>query len=125
MITYVNGLLSAWGRWSNRDKDGGTGWPSASSMFKDAPSGRDAYCSKPPLGVGNQSSECEVTDQAVHRLKDQDQRLFDLAVEFYKKGGTGKEVADRLGIGKRTMYDRLDLLHQKLLGHLNDLGAGY
>ena len=123
MITYVNGLLSAWGRWANRDADGGTGWPRASMMFRDVPSSQE-FGSKLPLGVGNQSSECEVTDKAVHRLKAQEQRLFDLAVEFYKRGGTGQEIAARLGIGKRTMYDRLDVLHQKVLGHLNDIGAG-
>lgn len=103
--------------------DGGTGWPSTSSMFKDAPSGQ-SHCSKPPLGVGSQSSECEVTDQAVQRLKCSDQQLFDLAVAFYKTGGTGQEIATRLGIGKRTLYDRLDSLHQKMIGHLNDIEAG-
>lgn len=113
MIVYVNGLLSAWGRWSNRDKDGGTGWPSTSAMFKDAPVGNH-YGSKPPLGVGQGAAECEVTDKAVHMLKDQDVRLFDLAVAFYKQGGTGQEIAARLGIGKRTMYDRLQHLHIKV-----------
>lgn len=113
VIVYVNGLLNAWGRWSNRDNDGGTGWPSCSSMFKDAPSG-SVYGSKPPLGVGQASEECEVTDRAVHMLKGQDVRLFDLAVAFYKVGGTGPEIADRLGIAKRTMYDRLQHLHVKV-----------
>lgn len=124
MIVYVNSLLSAWGRWANRGADGGTGWPSCSSMFKDLPEGHGAYGSKLPLGVGDQSSECEVTDRAVHRLKDQDGRLFALAVEFYKVGGTGADIAARLGIAKRTMYDRVDLLHQKVMGNIEDIEAG-
>lgn len=123
MITYVNGLLSAWGRWSNRGQDGGIGWPRVSSMFKDAPSG-GGYESKPPLGVGCQSSECEDTDKALQRVKNESEQLFELAVAFYKGGGTGQEIACRLGVSKRTMYGRLDTLHQRVLGHLNDIAAG-
>lgn len=120
MIVYINGLLSAWGRWSNRGTDGGTGWPSCSAMFKDSPVG-NSYGSKPPLGVGQSSSECEVTDKAVHMLKDQDVRLFDLAVATYKEGGAGEEIAARLKVSKRTMYYRLNHLHLKVKDNIETI----
>lgn len=123
MIVYINGLLSAWGRWCHRGEDGGTGWPGCSAMFKDAPVGR-GYGSQPPLGVGQSSSDCEVTDAAVQMLKDQDARLFDLAVQFYKVGGTGEEIAARLGVGKRTMYDRLQHLHVKVQDNIYTVELG-
>lgn len=135
MRVMVNGLLSAWGDWAVRGEDGGVGWAKCSPMFRDIPSGHCSFESKPPPGIGRQSSECEVTDQAVRMLKDQDVRLFDVCMAFYKPGVvkvdrargeklTGQKVADHLGLSKRTMYVRLETMKQRILGNLNDLGAG-
>lgn len=123
MIIYVNGLLAAWGRWAKRGEDGGVGWPTCSPMFRDAPSGVSVHGSKPPLGVGQGAAECEQTDLAVRMLQGQDGRLYDLCVAMYKNGGgrKAKTIAADLGIGTRTMYDRLDLLHRRVQDNLQEI----
>lgn len=119
MIVYVNSLLAAWGRWAVRGRDGGVGWPSVSAMFKDAPAG-SSYGSKPPVGVGCGYDDCEVTDKAVRRLDEVDQ-LF--VREVYVVGGKTVEIAARLGCHRQRVPEKLERVHQKLLGHLNDLAA--
>lgn len=121
MIPYVNTLLVAWGRWVVRGRDGGTGWPSCSAMFKDAPAGVSVYGSKPPLGIGAGSSECEQTHVAVSRLNDADKMLLR---EVYVVGGATKAIAERLGWHRQRVPERLDAVGQRLLGHLNDVAAG-
>ena len=61
------------------------------------------------------------TDEAVRRL---DAASRALCVEFYVVNGSGEEIARRMGIAKRTLYDRIHSLHQKVLGLLNDVVAG-
>lgn len=120
MIPYVNTLLVAWGRWVVRGRDGGTGWPSCSAMFKDAPSGVAVQRSREPLGIGDRSSECEETHSAVSRLNDADKLLLR---EVYVVGGTTKEIASRLGWHRQRVPERLDAVGCRLLGHLNDVAA--
>ena len=50
--------------------------------------------------------------------------IHKICVEFYVVDGSGEEIAQRMGIAKRTLYDRIHLLHQKVLGLLNDVVAG-
>lgn len=92
-------------------------------MFRDAPSGVCVHGSKPPLGVGQGAAECEQTDMAVRMLQGQDARLYDLCVAMYKNGGgrKAKTIAADLGIGTRTMYDRLDLLHRRVQDNLQEI----
>lgn len=122
MIPYVNTLLVAWGKWVARNQDGGVGWPSCSPMFKDAPAGVMSASSKPPLGIGSQSAECEQTHAAVLLLSEADRMLLR---EVYVIGGATTEIASRLGWHRQRVPERLDRVGDRLLGHLNDLAAGY
>ena len=121
MIPWVNTMLMAWGKWVVRGRDGGVGWPSVSAMFKDAPAGVGAYGSKPPLGVGTASDDCEFMQQAVARLDDADQGLLR---EVYVVGGTTKEIAARLGWHRQRVPERLVGVGNRLMGHMNDIAAG-
>lgn len=120
VLPYVNTLLVAWGKWVVRGQDGGTGWASCSMMFKDMPAGVAVHGSREPLGIGNMSSECEETHQAVSRLNDGDKQLLR---EVYVVGGTTKAIAERLGWHRQRVPERLDAVGQRLLGHLNDVAA--
>jgi hypothetical protein len=121
MIEYVHVQLSVWGRWTLRKTTSGLGFPSVSPMFIGARfSG--AYGSHPPIGI-EVCGEDHVhdTDAAVDRLSVEKKRL---CVEYYVIGGKGCDVASRLGIAKRTLYDRIDSLHADMLCNLNDVVAG-
>lgn len=121
MIEYIHTQLSIWGRWSARGASRDVGYPSVCPMFKDVRHG-GAYGSAPPPGVGTAHSldDVLITDQAVKRLS-QDQKS--IVVEYYVVGGKGDEVAKRIGIARRTLYDRLTAVQQSLLGHMNDIAA--
>lgn len=116
-LPYVEHLLSTWGRWARRQVAGGIGFPSCSPMFKDMPVGK-SYGSRPPLGVGG--DDCEATDRAVRRLSPENRRL---CVEVYQVGGKTVEIAARLGWHRQRVPERLQRMHQELLGHLNDIAA--
>lgn len=90
-------------------------------MFRDMPAGVAVHGSREPLGIGNRSSECEQTHEAVKRLGDDDQKLLR---EVYVVGGTTKAIAERLGWHRQRVPERLDAVGQRLLGHLNDVAAG-
>jgi hypothetical protein len=120
MIEYINVQLSIWGKWAARQNSKGLGYPSISPMFNQAQHG-GSYGSQLPPGV----CDCEYvreTELAVQRLPPADRAL---CVEFYQRGGTAVSVAERMGIAVRTMYDRLGRVHRAIMGHLNDIAAGY
>lgn len=120
MIEYIHTQLSVWGRWVERNASKGIGYSPVCPMFKDVRHG-EGYESRPPAGVEIASfNEIIDMDRAVSRLS-QDKRK--LCVEYYVIRGTGEDVAQRLGIKRRTLYDRLHLMQQSLLGHLNDICA--
>ena len=119
MIEYINVQLSIWGKWAARRNSDGLGYPTVSPMFNDAKHG-GTYGSQLPAGV----CDCEYvseTDQAVNRLPQDDIKL---CVEFYQRGGTAVSVAERLGIARQRLYERLDTVHRAVMGHLNDIAAG-
>lgn len=117
MITFIDMQLSIWGKWAVAQAQRSVGYPPVSPMFRDVKHG-GAYGSAPPCGVCEQVSD---TDEAVKRLPPE---LRALAVEVYQVGGKSVEVARRLGIARQRLYERLDLLHREMLGHLNDIAAG-
>ena len=120
MIPYVNVQLSIWGKWAVRQNSSGLGYPSVSPMFNQAQHG-GSYGSQLPPGV----CDCEYvreTDQAVQRLPVEDRAL---CVEFYQRGGTAVAIASRLGMARQRLYERLDAVHRAVMGHLNDIAAGY
>ncbi len=117
MIDYINMKLSIWGKWAVRRYSAGLGYPSVCPMFRLIRHG-GGYRSDVPYGVDEYVME---TDQAVRRLPAADVAL---CVEFYQRGGTGAEVARRLGIARQRLYERLDAVHRAVMGHLNDIAAG-
>lgn len=121
MIEYIHTQLSIWGKWSLANATKGIGYSPVSPMFKGARHG-EGYGSNPPPGISIDCADSiRDTDSAVSRLG-REQKL--LCVEYYVRGGRNEDVAARLGIAKRTLYDRLHAVHQSLLGHLNDVIAG-
>lgn len=121
MIPYIDSQLSIWGKWSVAKASRGLGFSPVCPMFKQA-----RYCggfgSSVPVGVTIDAVENVLDmDAAVGRLAQEQRRL---CVEFYIVRGSGEEVAGRLGMAKRTLYDRIHCVHQALLGHLNDVVAG-
>lgn len=121
MIDYIHVQLAIWGKAHGSDSRRGLGWPSVSPMFRDVKHG-GVYGSTPPIGVSMTDREnIADTAAAVARLEAGKRQMV---VEYYVVGGTGEEVAARLGMAKRTLYDRMHSLHQELLGLLNDVVAG-
>ena len=121
MIEYIHVQLSAWGRWSLRRASKGVGYSPVCPMFKDVRHG-EGYESRPPSGVEVASfNELVDIEQAVSRLSQDGKRL---CMEYYVVQGSGEEVASRLGIARRTLYDRLHMVQQHVMGHLNDIAAG-
>ena len=121
MIDYVNVQLSAWGKWSARNAAKGMGYSPICPMFKQAQHG-GAFGSSIPVGVDVSGIDhIRDTDEAVRRL---DAASRALCVEFYVIRGSGEEIAQRMGVTKKTIYNRIDALHQKVLGLLNDVVAG-
>lgn len=116
MIVHIDVLLCAWGRWALRNQARAIGYPPISPMFQDMQASK-VFDSKVPFGVDEYVAE---TDIAVQRLPN-DLKL--VAVEYYQIGGKAESVAGRLGIKKTTLYKRIDLLHNEVLGNLNDIAA--
>lgn len=119
MIDYIGMQLSIWGKWAARRNAKGLGYPSVSPMFNQVQHGGN-YGSREPIGVCD-LEYVEDTDRAVQRLPAAEQAL---CVQMYQIGGTAVDVAQRMGIARRTLYDRLDELHRVVMGLLNDIAAG-
>ena len=121
MIDYVNVQLSAWGKWSARNASKGMGYSPICPMFKQAQHG-GAFGSSIPVGVDVSGMDhIRDTDEAVRRL---DSASRALCIECYVVRGSSEEIAHRMGVTKKTIYNRIDALHQKVLGLLNDVVAG-
>ena len=121
MIDYIHAQLSIWGKAQLSDARKGLGYASVCPMFRDVKHG-GVYGSAPPLGVSMTSREnIEDTDNAIARLPIAQRHL---AVEMYVIGGTGDQVAARLGIVRQRLYERLHALHQEVLGLTLDVVAG-
>ena len=119
MIEYINVQLSIWGKWAVRSSSKGLGYPSVSPMFNQVQHGGSYGSSDPPhVCILEYVRE---TDLAVQRLPATDRAL---CVEFYQRGGTAVSVAQRLGIARQRLYERLDAIHRAVMGHLNDIAAG-
>jgi len=119
MIPYIDMQLSIWGKAAVRAGSRALGYPTVCPMFRDASHG-GAYGSREPIGVSDMIY-IDQTDRAVQRLDKPDQVL---CVEFYQRGGTAVEIAARLGIRRQRLYERIDAVHHKVMGFLNDISAG-
>lgn len=116
MIPYIDMQLNVWGRWALRQERGALGYPSVSQMFREARCG-GSYKSREPFGIDEYVGD---TDLAVRRLNEADRQL---CVQRYQLGGTADEVSARMGIGKSTLFRRIDAVHQALMGLMNDIAA--
>lgn len=121
MIDYVHTQLSIWGKWVVRSESRALGYPSVCPMFKDIRHG-GGYGSSVPVGVSiADESYVSDTDEAVKRLRIEHRRLI---VEFYVVGGRSVEIAARVGVTKKRLYELLDVAHQQVLCNMNDVVAG-
>lgn len=73
--------------------------------------------SRDPLALGDMDEAAWQVEQALKQLDDDYQLL---AHEHYRWNGYSDEKARRLGIARRTYYDRLDRLHLRLQAVLSE-----
>lgn len=71
--------------------------------------------SRDPLNLGDMDELGWQVEQALQQLEDQHQVI---AHEHYRWNGYSDHKARRLGIARRTYYDRLDALHEALRAQL-------
>lgn len=90
-------------------------------MFSNVRHGEGYGCSIPSGIIGEENLKVQDTDLAVHRLDPESRAI---CVQIYVIGGPVQEVSRRVGIPKRTLYHRIQRIHQEILGHLNDVCAG-
>ncbi len=121
MITYVHTQLSVWGKAQAIAARRGLGFPSVCPMFRDVKHG-GVYGSTPPLGVTlTARADIDDTAAAVARLGDAEKRLV---TAYYVLGLSGAAVARECGFARQRFNERLAVIHQQLLGLLNDVAAG-
>ena len=106
MIARIEFLLSLWGRWAIKRASGALGYPTTSPMFRDAPRG-DAYGSELPCGFTE--GDIVAVDAAVNRLPEIPKLVV---IEVYQRGGSMREVKDRLGIHHKSLTQYLNQSHQ-------------
>ena len=121
MISYINAQLVTWANAKRSNYLRGLGYASVCPMFRDMQHG-GAYRSTVPRGVSlTDRTVVADMDAAVARLSPD---WYRYVCEWYIVGGTAEAIAGRLGMSRRTLYDRLDALHAHMLGLLNDVAAG-
>lgn len=113
MIPYIDERLVDWARWSVSDGmeirnslGSRNCWP---QMVRD-PDSTDTVAQTGSLVPCN-DIECAEMDEAVCSLPSE---LKSIIWDFYKRTVSGDQIAKRLGIGKRTLYDRIDYAHNLL-----------
>jgi transposase-like protein len=124
MIDYINVRLGEWARWSVSDArylrttlGAHSCWPQMLGEAASTESKRGEVSFVPLNDI-----ECCETDKAICALP---ATLKEAVVVYYKRTGTTSiQIAKRLGVSERTLFDRISQAHQRLLGILNDIAAG-
>lgn len=120
MIEYVHVKLAIWGKWAERQASKGLGYSSVSPMFNRAQHG-GVYESQAPAGVTIGSvSEIHDMNDAVSRLVEADKVLVNA---LYVRRLPVVRIAREMGIHRQRVYERLAMLHQRVLGHMLDVSA--
>lgn len=116
MNEYINGRLVKWGEWMVRGGNAGkNGYPGQAAFMRMVPSSEPSSWS--PL----LDTEAEEVNQCVLRLSPDRKRLVTV---YYMRTATADMVARELGCCKKTLFNRLALAHEDIMGMLNDLAAG-
>lgn len=116
MIAYVHQRLNLWGDWVARGRnEGRNGYPRQTSFARLMPSSGASPWS-PLLDV-----EAEEIDQCVRRL---DVTRRDLVTRYYTRTITSAQLSREMGCCEKTLFNRMSIAHNEILGWLNDLAAG-
>jgi hypothetical protein len=128
MMTYVDGRLFRWGqyvRWLIRGagttdptpKDVRSWWGPVVHDRLVQENSRIASSIDCPVDA----EEARETDAAVRKLREIDERLYQVIVECYVKGGTVEQKVAAIGVKSiQTYYNRLQRAQAELLGLMND-----
>ena len=116
MIQYVHDRLCKWGEWVVRGRNiGRNGYPHQTTFARLMPHGGSADWS-PLLDV-----EAEEVEQCVLRLE---KARRDLVRKYYTRTVTIAMLAREMGCVEQTIYNRIAIAQQEVMGYLNDLAAG-
>lgn len=118
MIPYVDTQLAIWGKAQSREASKGLGFSSVCPMFRDMKHG-GVYGSAVPIGIASREHITD-TGKAIARLQVEERQFV---WEFYVIGGKAVEIAERLGMQRQRLYEKLHVIHAKVLGLLNDVVA--
>lgn len=117
MILYVNDRLVRWGEWVVRGRnEGRNGFPGQAAFVRLAGLTGERSAWSPMLDV-----EAEEVDQCIRRLTAERRALV---IEYYSRTVTSVQLAKRLGCCEKTLFNRLTIIQNEILGMLNDLAAG-
>lgn len=117
MIEFIHVQLAAWGRWTIRQSSKGIGYATSCPMFQERFGGE--FASRPPTGVEVAGIDSlHDVDRAVAMLCPEQRTI---AFEFYVRNATAKSIAERIGVSRKTFYDRLHILQQKVLYNLQEI----
>ena len=113
MIAHIDMLLSRWARWAISTESRAVGYPSASPMFRDAPS-TGVFESREPFGLG--AADYRDVTRAVDALPI---LLKHCVIEYYQRNGGAEAVAGRLGIKKAVMFKYIHAAHESIGQYLS------
>lgn len=116
MIEYIGNRLVAWAAWCERRQSGGLGYPRQAAFTKLAHSGGERFDAT--LVIDEEAWEIE---QAVCATMPE---LRAVAMAVYRVRGTGAQAAALVGCSERTLYRRIDALHQAVMDWLLDYHSG-
>lgn len=116
MIDHIGNRLLAWAAWCEQRAAGALGYPRQAAFTKLARSGGERF--DLPMVISEDAWEIE---RAVCALCPE---LRAVAMAVYRVRGTTAQTAALLLCSERTLYRRIDALHQAVMDWLLDYYAG-
>lgn len=113
MIDYINAQLNLWAEWERTGKTR-LGYPKRAAFV--------ASMSTPGRPCILSDEEGLAIGRAVAALCPELRQVVDC---FYKsmRSCTGDQIGRHLGISRATLFRRIDIAHNRILGSLNDIAA--